>query len=400
MPLHAHGVLCMSMGFLMPADVAAVWHRAMVMAVVEKLVRGTDGVGAAGRAAGGHAARHSRGEAQGSPTPTTCANSRFIQPFLPLAPFLFPCPLYSPSRRPLSLPISSACLLPSFLTPPPFCSPSPRPLFFSPPFSFSPPLPPWPLSSPPPRPLLVVAARKAPWWSVALFGAPSDGRTSNDKSWWWRELVMERVRSGAGGDQLPALHLPAVQIHASVAASLAEKKQKRVLFEGLMDRIKHMLPPADMDEVIGATAMVYTHAAVKLSDLSLTFTRQQDMSRSVKLPKEQMTDSSTCYQTAIAFCQMAISIAFPIASFSAGGRIDFSLPPLLPTSSSPLLFKSAPATRWPTPSSRWVCEDACLRTAWYKPVLKRLKTSPPSAVESDGQRTPSLSDVPPLKATL
>ncbi|CAI5529604.1 unnamed protein product [Closterium sp. Naga37s-1] len=84
------------------------------------------------------------------------------------------------------------------------------------------------------------------------------------------------------------LHLPAVQIYASVAASLAEKQQHRVLFEGLMDRIKYMLPPADMDEVIGAAVMVYTHTAVKLSNLSLTFTGRQDMSRSVKLPKEQI----------------------------------------------------------------------------------------------------------------
>ncbi|CAI5464704.1 unnamed protein product, partial [Closterium sp. Yama58-4] len=42
LPLQAHGVLCMSMGFLMPADVAAVWRGPMVMAAVEKLVRGTE----------------------------------------------------------------------------------------------------------------------------------------------------------------------------------------------------------------------------------------------------------------------------------------------------------------------------------------------------------------------
>ncbi|CAI5478070.1 unnamed protein product [Closterium sp. Yama58-4] len=42
LPLQAHGMLCMSMGFLMPADVAAVWRGPMVMAAVEKLVRGTE----------------------------------------------------------------------------------------------------------------------------------------------------------------------------------------------------------------------------------------------------------------------------------------------------------------------------------------------------------------------
>ncbi|GJP39461.1 hypothetical protein CLOM_g23829 [Closterium sp. NIES-68] len=41
LPLQAYGLLCMSMGFLMPADVAAVWRGPMVMAAVEKLLRGT-----------------------------------------------------------------------------------------------------------------------------------------------------------------------------------------------------------------------------------------------------------------------------------------------------------------------------------------------------------------------
>ncbi|CAI5508654.1 unnamed protein product, partial [Closterium sp. Naga37s-1] len=115
---------------------------------------------------------------------------------------------------------------------------------------------------------LVGAARKVSW-SVALFGAPSDGRTSKVSFGRQFDLAFEVI-----------LHLPAVQILASVAASLAEK-QHRVLFEGQMDQIKHrVLPPADMDEVIGAALMVYTHTAVKLSNLSLTFTGRQDMSRS------------------------------------------------------------------------------------------------------------------------
>ncbi|CAI5479728.1 unnamed protein product [Closterium sp. Yama58-4] len=132
---------------------------------------------------------------------------------------------------------------------------------------------------------LVGAARKAPW-SVALFGAPSDGRT-NKRRVEVTEFLVEREFDLAL-EVINFLHLPAVQIYASVAASLAEKQQHRVLFEGLMDRIKYMLPPADMDEVIGAAVMVYTHTAVKLSTLSLTFTGRQDMSRSVKLPKEQI----------------------------------------------------------------------------------------------------------------
>ncbi|CAI5991400.1 unnamed protein product [Closterium sp. NIES-64] len=300
-------------------------------------------------------------------------------PFFPSPPFFSLA--HSPSCHPLSLYVSSAYsppLLPAFsllptLPPPPHPPPGLLPLA---PSSYPRPSPPPLATFLSPAPFLLEAARKSSW-SVALFGAPSDGRTSKvaggegclgrgllgervaggegcwgrgllgervaggegcwgrgllgarvaggegcwgrgllgervaggEGCWgrgllgervaggegcWGRGLLGERVRSGSGGEQLPALHLPAVQIHASVAASLAEKKQKRVLFEGLMDRIKHMLPPADMDEVIGATAMVYTHAAVKLSDLSLTFTRQQDMSRSVKLPKEKITDSSTC----------------------------------------------------------------------------------------------------------
>ncbi|CAI5467550.1 unnamed protein product [Closterium sp. Yama58-4] len=64
---------------------------------------------------------------------------------------------------------------------------------------------------------------------------------------------------------------------ASVAASLGEKQQQRVLLEGLVDRMKYMLPPADMDEVIEAALMVYTHTAVKLSNPSLAFTVRQDM---------------------------------------------------------------------------------------------------------------------------
>ncbi|CAI5960657.1 unnamed protein product, partial [Closterium sp. NIES-65] len=315
-------------------------------------------------------------------------------------PLSFPLPTLLPATLSLStFPLPT--LLPSSppspsspLSPPP--PPPPPGLLPLAPSSYPRPSPPPLATFLPPAPFLLEAARKSSW-SVALFGAPSDGRTSKDsgssgvteflveceiapalESCWRRGLLGERVaggegcwgrgllgervaggegcwgrgllgarvaggegcwgrgllgervaggegcwgrgllgervaggegcwgrgllgegagervRSGSGGEQLPALHLPAVQIHASVAASLAEKKQKRVLFEGLMDRIKHMLPPADMDEVIGATAMVYTHAAVKLSDLSLTFTRQQDMSRSVKLPKEKITDSSTC----------------------------------------------------------------------------------------------------------
>ncbi|CAI5531246.1 unnamed protein product [Closterium sp. Naga37s-1] len=132
---------------------------------------------------------------------------------------------------------------------------------------------------------LAGAARKAPW-SVALFGAPSDARTSKRRVE-VTEFLVEREFDLAL-EVINFLHLPAVQIYASVAASLAEKQQHRVLFEGLMDRIKYMLPPADMDEVIGAAVMVYTHTAVKLSTLSLTFTGRQDMSRSVKLPKEQI----------------------------------------------------------------------------------------------------------------
>ncbi|CAI5972530.1 unnamed protein product [Closterium sp. NIES-65] len=47
MRLQTHGVLCMSMGFLMLPFLmpAHVWRGPMVMAAVEKLVRGTDGVG-------------------------------------------------------------------------------------------------------------------------------------------------------------------------------------------------------------------------------------------------------------------------------------------------------------------------------------------------------------------
>ncbi|CAI5499489.1 unnamed protein product [Closterium sp. Naga37s-1] len=94
---------------------------------------------------------------------------------------------------------------------------------------------------------LVGAARKAPW-SVALFGAPSDGRT-NKRRVVETEFLVEREFDLAL-EVIDFLHLQAVQIYASVAASLAEKQQHRVLFEGLMDRIKYMLPPADMDEVL------------------------------------------------------------------------------------------------------------------------------------------------------
>lgn len=41
-PLQAYGIKCMSMGFLMGADVAAVWRGPMVMGAVEKMLRGTD----------------------------------------------------------------------------------------------------------------------------------------------------------------------------------------------------------------------------------------------------------------------------------------------------------------------------------------------------------------------
>ncbi|CAI5496098.1 unnamed protein product [Closterium sp. Naga37s-1] len=62
LPLQAHGVLCMSMGFLVgflvPADVAAVWR-----GPCGEACKG-DGVGAAGRARGGHAAWH--GSPQGA----------------------------------------------------------------------------------------------------------------------------------------------------------------------------------------------------------------------------------------------------------------------------------------------------------------------------------------------
>ncbi|CAI6007146.1 unnamed protein product [Closterium sp. NIES-65] len=59
-----------------------------------------------------------------------------------------------------------------------------------------------------------------------------------------------------------------------------------------------------------------------------------------------------------------------VTSFDAGWRVVFALPPPLPVPSPPFL----PAF---SPHPHSVCEDACLRTAWYKPVLKRLKTSPP-----------------------
>ncbi|CAI6001612.1 unnamed protein product [Closterium sp. NIES-64] len=165
-------------------------------------------------------------------------------------------------------------------------------------------------------PLAAAGKRLTAPWSVALFGAPSDGRTSK-RCVEVTEFLVERefdlaLKAPSRSDRVNLalqvinfLHLPAVQIYASVAALLAEKQQHRVLFEGLMDRIKYMLPPADMDEglmdrikymlppadmdeVIGAAVMVYTHTAVKLSTLSLTFTGRQDMSRSVKLPKEQI----------------------------------------------------------------------------------------------------------------
>ena len=38
-PLEAHGVRCMSMGFLMPADGAASWRGPMVMSAVQTLTQ-------------------------------------------------------------------------------------------------------------------------------------------------------------------------------------------------------------------------------------------------------------------------------------------------------------------------------------------------------------------------
>ncbi|CAI5991446.1 unnamed protein product [Closterium sp. NIES-64] len=402
-----------------------------------------------------------------SPTPNdSCANSCFIQPFLPLAPFLFPCPL---SFLPPSLSLRFLCRLsspPPRLLPPPHSPPTPPPPGLLPlaPSSYPRPSPPPLATFLPPAPFLLEAARKSSW-SGALFGAPSDGRTSNDKvaggegcwgrgllgervaggegCWgrgllgervaggegcWGRGLLGEQVRSGSGGEQLPALHLPAVQIHASMAASLAEKKQKRVLFEGLMDRIKHMLPPADMDEVIGATGMVYTHAAVKLSDLSLTFTRQQDMSRSVKLPKEKITDSSTCcvrgcvpaYRMVQAGAETSQNIpALPIYDPHLLGVLQVFAPTVcqqVAWCSCLRHLEASPFVPLPYPLRTSPPPARCVRTACAAPCdrmpacadrmgLRKLArvaaaTAPEEAVESDGQRTPSLSDVPPLKATL
>ena len=47
------------------------------------------------------------------------------------------------------------------------------------------------------------------------------------------------------------LSLPAVQIYASVAASLARQLRHAVLFNDVITRLVYMLPPGDMDEVRG-----------------------------------------------------------------------------------------------------------------------------------------------------
>ncbi|CAI5973372.1 unnamed protein product [Closterium sp. NIES-65] len=203
---------------------------------------------------------------------------------------------------------------------------------------------------------LVAAGRMAPWtWRCLVLSVTAERATllsfppTNRRRVEVTDVLVEREFELAL-EVISFLHQPAVQINVSVAASLAEKHQHRVLFEGLMDqikcmlharcrpltwtsvaaslaekqqhrvlfkglmdqikymlppagigkqqhqvlfekridRIKYMLPLADMDEVIGAAVMVYTHTAIKLSNLSLTFTRRQDMSRSVKLPKERI----------------------------------------------------------------------------------------------------------------
>ncbi|CAI5959852.1 unnamed protein product [Closterium sp. NIES-65] len=110
------------------------------------------------------------------------------------------------------------------------------------------------------------------------------------------------------------------------------------------------LPHAVAARVIGATAMVYTHAAVKLSDLSLTFTRQQDVSRSVC--------EDACLRTAMVQSRCVRTAC------------------------------AAPCDRMPA------CAD---RMGLRKLARVAAATAPEEAVESNGQRTPSLSDVPPLK---
>ncbi|CAI5972520.1 unnamed protein product [Closterium sp. NIES-65] len=326
-------------------------------------------------------------------------------------PLSFPLPTLLPAT--LSLYVSSADsppLLPAFSLLPTLPQPPPPPgLLPLAPSSYPRPSPPPLATFLPPAPFLLEAARKSSW-SGALFGAPSDGRTSKRRvevtkllaervaggeGCWGRGLLGERVAGGEGcwGRGLLAERVAggeAVQIHASMAASLAEKKQKRVLLEGLMDRIKHMLPPADMDEVIGATGMVYTHAAVKLSDLSLTFTRQQDMSRSVKLPKEKITDSSTC-------CVRGCVPAYRMVQ--AGAETSQNIP-ALPIYDPHLLgvLQVCVRTACAAPCDRMpACAD---RMGLRKLARVAAATAPEEAVESDGQRTPSLSDVPPLKATL